>query len=190
MFLNNIIIYDKRGLIDMILNEFHFLSVEEIEKIVHYIIVFTCIFVCCFLGSVIRDAIYASKNKSKIDIKTIFLYDVPCASVIAALGDILSNKIHISGWAFISLFLGIWSREFVSILLNSKMVSFILKFMFGRAINNAQNSLTDEEKEALTNTFKNAVNTAMIEDKSSKDNKSNDYDEPVGEFEWIDILEQ
>ena len=30
----------------------------------------------------------------------------------------------------------------------------------------------------------------MIEDKSSKDNKLNDYDEPVGEFEWIDILEQ
>ena len=175
----------------MFLNEIQLLSNEEIEKIVHYIIVFACIFICCFLGSFIRDAIYASKTKMKIDFKSALLYDVPCASVIAALSDVLSDKIHISGWVFISLFLGIWSREFVSTLLNSKTVSFVLRFMFGRAVNNAKNSLTDDEKESLTNAFKNAVNSAMLEDKSPNDSakKSTTSDEPVGEFEWIDILE-
>ena len=163
------------------------LSKDELSSIEHYVIIFICIFVCCFLGSFIRDAIYASKNSLKIDIKTLILYDVPCASVVAALSDALSDKIHISGWAFISLFIGIWSREFVAILMNSKIVSTIIKYLFGRAVMNAKDSMTDDEKENLKNVFNDAVNSATAEDSSSKKKTQTDLDKP-GEFDWVDII--
>ena len=165
---------------------YQFISEQELSDIGHYIIIFICIFVCCFLGSFIRDAIYASKNGLKVDIKAIVLYDMPCAFVVAALSDIFKNKVNISGWAFISLFIGLWSREVVAILMNSKFVTAIIKVAFGSAVEKAKTSMTDDEKESLKNAFKSAIDSAT-EDSSS--NKQKDLDK-VGEFEWIDILEQ
>lgn len=167
---------------------FDAISKDELSGIEHYVIIFICIFVCCFLGSFIRDAIYASKNNLKIDIKTLILYDVPCASVVAALSDAFSKKIHISGWAFISLFIGIWSREFVAILMNSKFVSTIIKYLFGRAVMNAKDSMSEDEKENLKNVFNDAVNAAKKDDDSKKESKSDDLNKP-GEFDWVDILD-
>lgn len=164
------------------------ISKDELSDIGHYVIIFICIFICCFLGSFIRDAIYASKNGLKVDLKSIFLYDIPCASVIAALSDVFSSKVHISGWAFISLFIGLWSREFVAMLMNSRFVSAIIKIMFGNAVEKAKVSMTDSEKESLKNAFKNAVDNATENKDSSKKKSNNDLDK-VGEFEWIDILQ-
>lgn len=167
------------------------ISKDEMISIGHYVIIFVCIFACCFLGSFIRDTIYASKNNLKIDAKSLIIYDMPCAFVVAALCDILSGKIHISGWAFISLFIGIWSREFVAVLMNSKFVSAIVKYLFGRAVMNAKDSMSDDEKESLKNVFNDALNSATsISEDKKKENKSklDDLDKP-GEFEWIEILD-
>lgn len=172
----------------VLVNFFEAISKDELSGIEHYVIIFICIFVCCFLGSFIRDAIYASKNNLKIDIKSLILYDVPCASVVAALSDAFSKKIHISGWAFISLFIGIWSREFVAILMNSKVVSTVIKYLFGRAVINARDSMSEKEKENLKNVFNDAVNNAANSDSSKKESKTDDLDKP-GEFEWVDILD-
>ena len=167
---------------------YQFISKDELSSIGHYVIIFVCIFICCFLGSFIRDAIYASKNGLKIDFKSIFLYDIPCASVVAALSDAFSSKVHISGWAFISLFIGLWSREFVAMLMNSRFVSAIIKVLFGNAVEKAKTSMTDSEKESLKNAFNSAINSATEDKDSSKKKSDNDLNK-VGEFEWIDILQ-
>lgn len=163
------------------------ISQEDLSIIVHYGLSYLNFFICCFIGTFIKDAIYSYKNKLKIDLISILLYDIPCAFIMTAVSDLFKTKFEFSMWEFVSVFAGMWSREIVSVLMNSKFVSFAARLIFGKALNSTKDNLTDEEKENLTNIFQSAISTTIEADKK-KDIKNRQ--DPVGEFDWIDILEK
>ena len=85
--------------------------------------------------------------------------------------------------------------EILSILFNTKFFTVITKILVGKAISTiGKGNLSKDEQEKLANTFKDAVKSAIEKSddvseliESPEDELSNEN--PVGEFEWIDILE-
>lgn len=167
-----------------------------------YAIVFIAIYLMCFAGGLVKDLIMAHKFHSKVDIIDLILYPVSCAVIIVAAIDLLhSRSIHtsVSVAVFVSVLAGTWSREIVACLLNNKLMFSVAKLSTKMAINRI-GWLSKKEKDSLQEALISGVKDAMDDEEELRkveelqrsmnpDNELSGEREPVGEYEWLEILE-
>ena len=155
-----------------------------------YAIEYFIIYIFCLIGAFIKDANMAHRYKTKIDFVDLALYPILCAFVVSAAYDIIKLKydIAISVIAFLAIFAGIWSRELVALLTNNKVVLGIFKVIAKRAAGKFGKGLSDKEKNELYEALQSGIKDAIGE--SKPEDELSGKEEPVGEFEWIKVIEK
>lgn len=156
----------------MISAEYFTISSSEISTILEYLFQFALVYISCFIGTIIRDMITASRIRAKINIPNAALYSLPCAFIMATVFDTISDKAGFDVLVLACVFIGMWSREVASLLLNNKVALAVVKHITKYAIGNS--SMTEEEADELTDIFDDAVGNGkkvgsdeIIEDNSA-----------------------
>lgn len=176
-------------------------------EVLAFVIEYFAIYLLCFIGGLVKDSITAHKFHSKLDIIDLIIYPIPCSFIVVALHDLLSSKfeVEVSYVAFAAAFIGSWAREIVAFLTNNKFMMIVSK-LFAKIAISKVGGLSEEEKDKLTEALENGIKDAMEDDAQSnliasfavhasvddgdpEDELSGNHD-PVGEYEWIEILEE
>jgi hypothetical protein len=199
---------------------------SDITTVLDYLLEFMMVYCSCFAGTLIRDLITASKKNNHVDIVNAIIYSLPCAFIMTAFFETLYSKAGFGSLVLVCVFVGMWSREIASILLNNKLILSLIKIITGGIIK-SNGSLSDDEKEKLTNAFteaiENSINSTSEENQddnsaiSKEDdgncmrddevpsesttteaseneeeevfvNEEDEISDPVGEFEWTNII--
>lgn len=148
----------------------NYISPSDISAILEYLFQLTLVYISCFIGAALRDFITASKANTKAKIGSSFLYSIPCAFIMATVYDFISKKLGFGALVLACVFVGMWSREVTSLLLNNKVALTIVKVLASGALKSAA-SLSDKEKEELTSVFEDAVKEGK---KSASDEEGKD----------------
>lgn len=148
----------------------NYISPSDISAVLEYLFQLTLVYISCFIGAALRDFITASKANTKAKIGSSFLYSMPCAFIMATVYDFISKKLGFGTLVLACVFVGMWSREVTSLLLNNRVALAIAKIVASGVIKSAA-SMSDKEKEELTSVFENAVKEGK---KSASDDENND----------------
>lgn len=148
----------------------NYISPSDISAVLVYLFQLTLVYISCFIGAALRDFITASKANTKAKIGSSFLYSMPCAFIMATVYDFISKKLGFGTLVLACVFVGMWSREVTSLLLNNRVALAIAKIVASGVIKSAA-SMSDKEKEELTSVFENAVKEGK---KSASDDENND----------------
>ena len=148
----------------------NYISPSDISAILEYLFQLTLVYISCFIGAALRDFITASKANTKAKIGSSFLYSMPCAFIMATVYDFISKKLGFGTLVLACVFVGMWSREVTSLLLNNRVALAIAKIVASGVIKSAA-SISDKEKEELTTAFEDAVKEGK---KSASDDENND----------------
>ena len=148
----------------------NYISPSDISAVLEYLFQLTLVYISCFLGAALRDFITAAKANTKAKIGSSFLYSMPCAFIMATVYDFISKKLGFGTLVLACVFVGMWSREVTSLLLNNRVALAIAKIVASGVIKSAA-SMSDKEKEELTTAFEDAVKEGK---KSASDDENND----------------
>ena len=148
----------------------NYISPSDISAVLEYLFQLTLVYISCFLGAALRDFITAAKANTKAKIGSSFLYSMPCAFIMATVYDFISKKLGFGTLVLACVFVGMWSREVTSLLLNNRVALAIAKIVASGVIKSAA-SMSDKEKEELTTVFEDAVKEGK---KSASDDENND----------------
>lgn len=148
----------------------NYISPSDISAVLEYLFQLTLVYISCFIGAALRDFITASKANTKAKIGSSFLYSMPCAFIMATVYDFISKKLGFGTLVLACVFVGMWSREVTSLLLNNRVALAIAKIVASGVIKSAA-SMSDKEKEELTTAFEDAVKEGK---KSASDDENND----------------
>ena len=148
----------------------NYISPSDISAVLEYLFQLTLVYISCFIGAALRDFITASKANTKAKIGSSFLYSMPCAFIMATVYDFISKKLGFGTLVLACVFVGMWSREVTSLLLNNRVALAIAKIVASGVIKSAA-SISDKEKEELTTAFEDAVKEGK---KSASDDENND----------------
>ena len=129
---------------------------SDVSAILEYLFQLTLVYIGCFIGASLRDLLTASRSRTKAKLGSSFLYSIPCAFIMATVYDLISRKLGFGTLVLACVFVGIWSREVTSILLNNKICLSLVKVMVSWLINK-NGSLSEEDKKELTDVFETAV---------------------------------
>ena len=149
----------------------NYISPSDISAILEYLFQLTLVYISCFIGAALRDFITASKANTKAKIGSSFLYSIPCAFIMATVYDFISKKLGFGALVLACVFVGMWSREVTSLLLNNRVALAIAKIVASGVIKSAA-SMSDKEKEELTTVFEDAVKEGKKSASGEEDNDS------------------
>jgi hypothetical protein len=107
----------------------------------------------------------------KIDILNALLYSSPCAFIMATLYDLISDKAGFGVLVLACVFIGMWSREVTSLLLNNKVALGVIRFIVKTLLKNASTALSDDEQKQLSDVFEDAVGNGK---KTASDQKADE----------------
>jgi hypothetical protein len=128
---------------------------SDIDAIMGYLFRLLLVYIGCFIGTVLRDLITATKKKTTVDLLNAFLFSFPCSFIMETVYDIIFDKAGFGPLVLACVFAGMWSREIASLLMNNKFVLSIIKFFAAKVLLNSD--ISKDEKEQLLNTFEDAV---------------------------------
>ena len=149
----------------------NYISPSDISAILEYLFQLTLVYISCFIGAALRDFITASKANTKAKIGSSFLYSIPCAFIMATAYDFISKKLGFGALVLACVFVGMWSREVTSLLLNNRVALAIAKIVASGVIKSAA-SMSDKEKEELATVFEDAVKEGKKSASGEEDNDS------------------
>ena len=149
----------------------NYISPSDISAILEYLFQLTLVYISCFIGAALRDFITASKANTKAKIGSSFLYSIPCAFIMATTYDFISKKLGFGALVLACVFVGMWSREVTSLLLNNRVALAIAKIVASGVIKSAA-PMSDKEKEELATVFEDAVKEGKKSASGEEDNDS------------------
>ena len=149
----------------------NYISPSDISAILEYLFQLTLVYISCFIGAALRDFITASKANTKAKIGSSFLYSIPCAFIMATAYDFISKKLGFGALVLACVFVGMWSREVTSLLLNNRVALAIAKIVASGVIKSAA-PMSDKEKEELATVFEDAVKEGKKSASGEEDNDS------------------
>lgn len=144
------------------------------------LIEYAIIYVLCFLGLLTKDSKHAKDHKQKLDVRSTLACTITTTILMAAVRSIFDyKKLNDAVWLFLCYFAGMWSREILCMLTNTKITTIILKAYTKKTIKNINDELSDKDKDTIDEAI-DSITDKMNDIKSSN---------PPGEFDYDSIID-
>lgn len=151
--------------------EYFTVTSSQISAVLDYLFQFILVYICCFIGAAIRDLTTASKSKTKVDIGNAFIFSTPCAFIMTTAFNLISSKAGFRTLVLACVFMGMWSREVASLLLNNKVALGIVRYFVKSVIHGLSTDDLNTETDRLSDIFEDAVGNGK---KTASEENNND----------------
>lgn len=151
------------------------------------VIDYAIIYFFCFLGLLVKDSKHAKDYHQKIDIKNTLSSTITATILMATIRSIFEDK-HFNDavWLGLCFFAGMWSRELLCILTNTKLVLLFIRAYVKKAAKDAGGELSESDSQIIDDaiggiTSDNTSSNGRISEMKKKN--------PPGEFDYDDIID-